>query len=259
MVETKREMMKKPVIGITPSFFPVGSIETTYSSGTYKNSVEHTVLQSSYSQWIENGGGIPVIFPFMSDTSNTYQLIQKLDGVLLSGGDDLTPSFYDESPLNENCKGNLNRTWIETAIIREAIRQKKPIFGICRGQQQCNVVFGGTLYQDIPAQLTTSVSHASMGVLYVHDVIPQDKHSINEVFGHKQFSTNSSHHQSVKKVGSNGKIIALADDGIIESIYWEEYRTLTVQWHPERLYNDEVALRLSQKFIDLCAGRTSKW
>lgn len=252
-------MKKKPLIAITSTICPKDTIEYRTIGGSFRNAVETSVLQSAYSNWIEKAGGIPVTIPIPLYTSEIISLIEKVDGVLLSGGDDLAPSFYNERPLAPNCNGDLRRTWIETVVIRDAIQLKKPIFGICRGIQQLNVVLGGSLYQDIPIQMGNAIEHSQSGMLYAHTVLVESNEFTNQFFGKSSFQTNSSHHQAIKKVGDGGIVLATAEDGVIEAVTWKKYRAIGVQWHPERIPNDEVSQRLANWFVDICANRATIW
>ncbi|MDK9699455.1 MAG: gamma-glutamyl-gamma-aminobutyrate hydrolase family protein [bacterium] len=112
-----------------------------------------------YMNFVTLGGGIPVIVPIAKSTDTMGAILDRVDGVLLSGGDDVAPSFFAEKPLSRECTGNLPRTWSETALIREAVARKLPLFGICRGIQQLNVTFGGSLLQDLPTQAPSELNH----------------------------------------------------------------------------------------------------
>ncbi|MCX7834453.1 MAG: gamma-glutamyl-gamma-aminobutyrate hydrolase family protein [bacterium] len=250
---------KKPMIAISPSICQRETIEYHSANGSFRNYTETAVLQSAYTNWIESAGGIPITIPVLKFTSQIHEFLESLDGVLLSGGEDLAPSFYHEAPINDYCKGDLRRTWYETAIIREAIKLNKPIFGICRGIQQLNVVLGGTLYQDIPIQIGYEINHSQSGVLYAHPVrVCWNKISKN-IFEKDTFQTNSSHHQAIKDIGSNGITLAVTFDGVIEAMAWPQFNILGVQWHPERMDQDELSKKLASIFIDICTRQFSLW
>lgn len=204
-----------------------------------------------YLKLIMNGGGIPFVLPMMPQSDSIGEILDRCDGVLLSGGDDLSPSFFSESPLFTNSLGNLERTWHETAVVREAVARKMPLFGVCRGFQQLAVNFGGALIQDIPSQCPSELRHYSPDGLCYHEVVAE---AVGELFPRlpeQPFMTNSWHHQVPKSIG-DGTVIARAGDGIIEAAEWPKYNAFGVQWHPERVLENTVSDSLISSFVDRC-------
>ena len=133
-----------PVIGITCS---------RYAGGM-------TYLNTTYTDAVAKSGGLPVIFPTVSDEAMAEALVASVSGVILSGGEDLDPSYYGETVWNETVKVDTLRDVSDLMLMRAALDAKKPIMAICRGEQLMNVVLGGSLYQDIPTQVDTTVKHA---------------------------------------------------------------------------------------------------
>lgn len=176
------------------------------------------------------------------------------DGIIFTGGSDITPSFYGEEK-NEKCgKTNYKRDKIESQIFKAFYETGKPIFGICRGMQFINVCLGGSVYQDIKDKQT--VNHKDSVKLFnnYHDVKIEKESLLFNVFGKENFIVNSTHHQAVKTLGENLKTAAVSHDGFIES-----YESAThpfcvgVQWHPEHVFRkDNSQNKLIEMFIEKC-------
>ncbi len=207
-----------------------------------------------YMNFVLLGGGIPVILPIEPRTDFIDAVLERCDGVLLSGGDDVAPSFFNEKPLSEGSIGNLPRTWMEAAVIRSAVERKLPMFGICRGFQQLSVGFGGTLIQDIHTQLPQALTHyCSNGDCY-HKVTNLGFGELVQCFPKNQFVTNSWHHQATKTIGE-GIVVATAPDGIVEAAEWPKYKAMGVQWHPERMVNNPVTQKMAELFVAECGKK----
>ena len=229
-------MKKKIIIGITPA----------ESSGVVK-------MRTSYSQAILDAGAIPVILPHTSDKERMLEYAQMLDGLVFSGGDDVDPKYYNEEIKFDNVAVSPERDDFEFELFRIFYATKKPILGICRGEQLINVALGGKLHQHIDG-------HKQSEGREVFDrtakLTPGSRlHEICD--GASEIRTNSFHHQAVKESAPNVRISALADDMTVEAIEDTEHPFLVgVQWHPELFCrNDENARKLFEAFI--CAARNT--
>jgi putative glutamine amidotransferase len=162
----------------------------------------------------------------------------KFDGLVLLGGRDISPFFYGEE-LSYSHAPDDNRDFIEWQLIRRAMNQQLPIFGICRGHQMINVAHGGALYQDIYRQGAT-VDHPGTHRVKMSGALAM--HAATDI-------VNSLHHQAVRFIPDGFKVLGRSHDGIIESIY--KTGVLGVQWHPEILYKyDARWIELFQWFVD---------
>ncbi|WP_334332585.1 MULTISPECIES: gamma-glutamyl-gamma-aminobutyrate hydrolase family protein [unclassified Companilactobacillus] len=200
-------------------------------------------------------GGIPVGLPYLP-VDKINQLVEKMDGIIFSGGPDIDPSFMGEEPIPQLRVTNRDRDLFEIALIRTAVAKKIPIFGICRGAQMIDVALGGTLYQDLPTQYS--------GKLLKHEQsAPGDQptHFVRVDFNSKLYKSigdnvyvNSRHHQAIKSVPDHLKVVATASDGVIEAIENEDATIQAVQWHPENLWQkDSRQLTLFSDFINRTA------
>ena len=130
-------------------------------------------------------------------------------------------------------------------LIREAVKQGKPILAICRGMQVVNVTYGGTLYQDIPSQYDTEIQHHRIVKdleIYHETNLEPDSYLANVLGEWQAIKVNSSHHQSVKDLAEGFRIVGRAPDGTVEAMENKDASILCVQWHPERMFlngNDE--------------------
>lgn len=234
---------KKPVIGLTSSFMTHEDRELVFLPHAYFDAVRHF-------------GGIPVLIPVFASREELNFLLDRCDGLILTGGDDIDPSLYGEEKLNDTIVIAPERDSQEGLVIDMALARNLPIFGICRGIQMMNVHLGGTLYQDIPAQIPSDIAHSMAKPHHrtCHEcrVIPGTP--LHDLCGCHSFNVNSHHHQAVKDVAPGFVVIGLSEDGIIEAIYdpakpfcWG------VQWHPEKIWDiEENSAKLFEAFLESC-------
>ena len=187
-------------------------------------------------------GALPIVLPFPDDTTLSEEYanaaVKLFDGLLLSGGQDVDPTLYDEEPVRALGVVIRQRDVYEIALVRAAVKAGKPVFGICRGMQVINVALGGTLYQDLPTQNPASfVKHrqeAPEGYpTHNIDILPDTR--LASLFGTTHY-VNSLHHQAVKDLAPGLKATAFSKDGVIEAIESPTHNILAVQWHPEIMW-----------------------
>jgi len=236
----------KPLIGIT----------MTTNNGQY-------CINEAYVKSVIQAGGIPVNIPFGVE-ADVQQLLNRLDGLLLTGGVDVHPHFFDEEPHIKIGQIMLARDEVELELTEAALKKKMPIFGICRGIQLLNVALGGSLYQDINAQYEqTPILHsqnARRGEA-THFIEIKQNSKLHEILGKEKIAVNSYHHQALKRVADVFTVTATASDGIIEAIEMKDYPyCVAVQWHPEEmaLVGDEFSEKLFKSFINACVSIIEK-
>lgn len=229
--------MVKPIIGITPDFNPgnredMGGTEPTY------------FLRARYLQAVQDAGGVPVVLPLVRGVTQQEFLLQRLDGLLVTGsGSDLSPELYGERQRHPFKRMSEDRAHLELGLSKLAFRHALPTLGICGGMQSMNVALGGTLIQDIPSQLPRTIQHRPQksATKTVHLIHIEPNSLLRRIARKSSIPVNSSHHQSVKSVPSSLQVTAHASDGVIEAIeasthpFW-----LGVQWHPEYLYRQDA-------------------
>ena len=183
-------------------------------------------------------------------------IYQRLDGLLLPGGVDVDPALYGEARHPELGKVNDALDEAELVLTRWALEDDLPLLGICRGIQVLNVAAGGSLYQDVPAQIPGALQHRFSSSKYPRDhrghavrIRPDSR--LAQVFGAVDLAVNSRHHQAVKDVAPGFVVTAQAPDGVIEGLEKPEARfAVGVQWHPESLAaSDPQMLALFQALV----------
>lgn len=210
----------------------------------------------SYLQAIQVAGGIPVMLPFAEQVEDITAIVDLLDGLLLTGGQDVDPLLFNEEKIGLCEVPNKAKDSLELGLINEMCRRDKPIFGICRGMQILNVHLGGTLYQDLQTQCKSDINHEqklpydvpSHGIKIMKHTVLYDILKKTEIF------VNSYHHQAIKSIATGLSVLAKSDDGVIEAVSMPDKRfVLAVQWHPEFMYQmDQDQMLLFQSFVDHC-------
>jgi putative glutamine amidotransferase len=240
-------MSKRPLIGIT-------AFETKYIHPP------HSPLYATgqrYVRAIEDAGGLPVIMSPALSNDTLGSIFARLDGLLLSGGGDIDPSIYGEEAHSTIWGLDMNRDRAELAMARWAADTRKPILCICRGIQVLNVALGGSLVQDIASMVPDALTH-----MFDEKDTPREKTThpvhvapdslLSQLLQADEAAVNSWHHQSLKRVANDLKVVAKAPDGIVEAVELAGHRfALGVQWHPEWLYQQQPEMaRLFTGLID---------
>jgi len=195
-----------------------------------------TVVSDTYIQSVLDAGGTPVVIPIMTNVSVLEDLVKDIDGLVMVGGDDVNPSYYNEKAIPNVNEIDSVRDIYDFILLKLATDRNIPILGICRGMQVLNVAFGGSLYQDIPIQVKSNIEHKQKQTrdIATHDVIIEADSKLASILGTTRVKTNTYHHQSVKAIAPNFKVTAKTEDGIIEAMEAYPNRSiLAVQWHPE--------------------------
>jgi putative glutamine amidotransferase len=239
---------RSPTIGITCSTFQRDQGQRPPNTGQ----------NQSYVDAVIRAGAAPLLIPNVTDRTLLRTLYDLLDGLLLSGGGDIDPSYYGES-RHEACGIPYpERDETELALIQWAIEEGKPLLAICRGIQVLNVALGGTLYQDLQAQAPEAERH-NWSPGYPRDYIahsvsigPQTR--LSRIVGADPLPVNSFHHQAIKDVAPGLTVTARAPDQIIEAVEANGNTFVVgVQWHPEGLAREDArAQRLFDALVTAC-------
>ena len=228
----------KPVVGVMP---------------LWDDEKESLWMLPGYLDGLEEAGATPIIFPLSEDKEEIVRLMDLCDGILLTGGHDVSPSLYGEAPLEGKVSCCAKRDEMERIVLEEAILKDKPLLGICRGIQFVNAALGGTLYQDLPSQHPSETEHHQTPPydVPVHDVSIVKGTSLHKILGEEKIAVNSYHHQAVKDLAPELKIMAEAEDGIVEAVCRPENKFLwALQWHPEFSHKtDENSRKIFSAFV----------
>ena len=224
------ETDRQPVIGITGNY---EDLTCKLGQGYYKSVVA--------------AGGVPVIIPPVADTDTIVNTLERIDGLILSGGGDFNPLWTGEEPSTKLGGINKERDLPELLITRLAYNRQIPMLGICRGIQTLAIALGGEVAQDISDAATVKHSQNADRSEATHSVTIEPDSILAQLYNHERIAVNSFHHQAVKAAGEKFRVVAKATDGIIEAIESSEFKSiLGVQWHPECL---ETGLPLFQWLV----------
>jgi putative glutamine amidotransferase len=217
--------VKRPIIGIT------------LGDGTEPG--VHA-LRADYLRSVEQARAVPVALPALP-AQDAALVLDRLDGVLLSGGADVDPVLYGQTPHPKLRHVDRRRDDFELALVREALRRDRPLLAICRGQQVLNVALGGTLLQDIPSELGVVADHDAPGerTSRPHAVEVLAHTRLRAILDRDELDVNSIHHQAVDRLGDGLEVSARSPvDGVIEGLEVPGSRfVVAVQWHPESFWN----------------------
>ena len=244
----------KPLIGVTTSELRPGELATLRRHGEPPHA--EMALGIPYVRAIEAAGGVPVVMPPLAP-AGVPALLARLDGLLLSGGPDLSPVAYDQPPHSQLGSTEPRLDVFEYVIVREALRLGLPMLGICRGAQAMNVARGGTLHQHLPEVVGEAIAHRQSEVgrctTHVVDVLAGSR--LAGVVGSGRLRVNSFHHQAVDRLGSGLHASARAPDGTIEAIEDPAQRfVVAVQWHAEALVEDGAHRALFEALVTAAGG-----
>jgi putative glutamine amidotransferase len=218
----------QPLIGVT------GRPKEILSAGA---DVRSYVVFHMYTDSILSAGGVPIMF--VPTSSNLIDgMLDRLDGVLFTGGGDIAPERYgqDRHPMVRDV--DHERDEFEIALIRKAKERKMPSLAICRGLQIANVAFGGTLVQDLPSHGANGHDLIGDHAYHPHSIARiEDGSRIASIIGAGDHGVNSIHHQAVEEVGDGLRVVASAADGTVEALESvdPDWPLIAVQWHPEFL------------------------
>ena len=199
----------------------------------------------TYIQAVVRAGGLPLLIPHLEDTSLLRAVYERLDGLLLTGGEDIHPGHFGEA-IHERCRSiSPERDATELPLARWAIQEGKPLLGVCRGIQVLNVALGGSLYQDIGSQCPAAGRHdwypGFPRSLLAHSAALVDGTHLGRILGAATLEVNSLHHQSIKDLAPALRMAAVAPDGIVEAVEGRDHPfAIGVQWHPEELAGTDV-------------------
>ncbi|GGD12289.1 gamma-glutamyl-gamma-aminobutyrate hydrolase family protein [Pontibacillus salipaludis] len=235
----------KPLIGISGSII--------IDQGGRFPGYDRAYVNNDYVQSVLRAGGVPFILPVLEDDETVRAQASAMDGLVLSGGQDINPLLYNEEPRPKQGSPFPERDHSEAILAKEMIRQGKPVFAICRGVQILNVTYGGSLYQDVSYMDGEPLKHDQYNKPWQesHTITTEPDSVMREQFGEKTI-TNSFHHQSIKDVAPGFRATAFAADGVIEAIEKEDGEgfVIGVQWHAEMMTRKHERMqKLFNRFV----------
>jgi len=193
----------------------------------------------SYVEALESAGLVPLVVPPLASPESAATILDAVDGLMLTGGEDVNPSRFGAHPHPKLKAVNDRRDSTEISLLLEAKRRRTPVLGVCRGVQLVNVALGGTLIQDIGAECPGALDHddGSPRKARTHEISVESGSLTAKALGVTHCAVNSLHHQAVKDVGAGLRVSATSSDGIIEGLESadDDWWMIAVQWHPEEM------------------------
>jgi len=206
---------------------------------------ERAGVNGAYLRAVSAAGGAALVLTQLSAPDSAEVLLDGLDGLVLTGGEDVDPSLYFSERSTKLGATDTDRDHFEVALFREAQRRGLPVLAICRGIQLVNVALGGTLWQDLPSERPGKVRHAEAGArdLRTHSINVAPESRLREALGRATLEVNSFHHQAIRDLAPALVATAWSDDDLIEGVESEpgDAWLLGVQWHPEEMHADRRA------------------
>lgn len=223
------------------------------SAGRRNEAAQQTHIQTviigtniHYVEAIERAGGAPVLIPGIANEAALAAIMDVADGLLLTGGGDVSSLLFGEEPHRTARYHDPIRDEMELTVTRLALEREMPILGVCRGIQLLNIALGGTLIQDIPSEVKDACNHyaAPVAPVLLHSVEIEPDSLLARVMGSETKAVNSYHHQAVKDLGRGLRVNCRARDGVIEGIESDSGRpVLAVQFHPEEIAGQNRAFQ----------------
>ncbi len=236
-------MKTHPIIGFTLDYENAGG----YSKMPWY------ALRENYMTSVSAQVAIPIALPHEPELAAHY--LELIDGLIITGGAfDVPPEMYGQSTVHKTVTTKERRTAFEHAITTGALRQHKPILGICGGEQLLNVILGGTLIQHIPDSIPNALAHEQPNPRTEagHNVQIKQGTLLHKIIGAEEIAVNSAHHQAVATVGEDVIINAVAPDGVIEGIEYTKHPfCIGVEWHPE-YHITPADTRVFEAFVAAC-------
>lgn len=244
-------LSQRPIIGVVGALFERRNASTISGIGR------------SYLAAVEAAGGIPLLIHLTADQAVLDAHYQRCDGLVFCGGGDIAPVHYGQTPHPLLGAVEELRDQVELHLARRAVADRKPVLGICRGIQLLNVALGGTLYQDINAELPGTLNHRESSqrndrAYLAHPLTLARDSWLAEILGATTIEVNTLHHQAVRDVAPGLRVVGHAPDGVIEAVEGEGDTFIAgVQCHPEELWQSAEPRwkRLFTGFIERVAPR----
>ncbi len=232
-----------PLIGITSNYLP----EDDGKFGTIQ-------VGESYVQAVIHAGGIPLVIPVGLAAEDLQSLMERLDGVIFTGGSDIDPVRFNGIPHPRVYGIDERRDGLEIQMVQMAAETGKPFLGICRGIQVINVALGGGLFTDIADQMSGALKHDYYPDVprnhLAHAITVEADSSLAQILGGSSFEVNSLHHQGLDQAATGLRVVAKSPDQLIEAVELPGHPFgLGVQWHPEWLQEYTPQRQIFQSLI----------
>ncbi len=234
----------RPFIGVNADFVPAG-----------KRGSARIQLHAGYPDAVALAGGFPVVLPPFGPEVDLEPVLDRLDGVVLTGGLDLDPRRHGLPTHHAVLALPERRDSADRALVRQILDRQMPVLAVGLGVQQLNVALGGTLYLHLPEDLPRGLPHLYLtGGPHRHLVLLEPGTRLDEIYGGGELRVNSQHHQAVRELCDGLRVSARAPDGVVEAIESTDpnWFCVGVQWHPESETASALDLQLFECFVQAC-------
>jgi putative glutamine amidotransferase len=231
----------RPLIGINTDYFAASK---TYAA--------HARVNAGYFDAVFASGGMPILLPPLGKEAEIDAMLDKLDGIVLTGGLDMDPRRNGQAMTNSIQPMADRRETNDRILVRRVIEREIPVLAIGVGMQQLNVLTGGSLFLHLPTDVPKSMPHFDpSGGPHRHIIMLEPNTKIDEIYGGGELRVNSRHHQAICTLGKGMRIGAKAPDGVIEAIESEDqdWFCMGVQWHPEADTASALDMQLFECFV----------
>jgi putative glutamine amidotransferase len=231
---------------------PLIGINTDYRANV-KGRSPHSLIHGGYFDVLLAANAIPVIIPPLVKEADLLPILDRLDGVMLTGGDDLDPRKMSLAPHPSITVMSERRENHDRLLCRLVQQRRMPVLGIGLGAQELNVVNGGGIYIHLPEDMPRGIPHRDpQGGAHRHTVVMEPGTRMEEIYGPGEIRVNSYHHQGIRKLAPIFRVGAVAPDGLIEAYEGKEsgWWVVGVQWHPENEGNISLDMQLIEAFTD---------
>jgi putative glutamine amidotransferase len=240
----------------TMKYRPLIGINTDYRASA-KGRTPYCQISSGYFDCLMAANALPVFIPPLIKESDLAQILDRVDGLMLTGGDDLDPRKLGMSPHPSVTLMNERRELSDRVLCRMAQQRRMPTLGIGVGMQELNVMAGGGLFVHLPEDMPKGIPHRDLhGGAHRHTVVMQPGSRLEDIYGPGEIRVNSYHHQGVRKLAPIFRVAALAPDGLIEGFEGKDHSwwVTGVQWHPENEGNISLDMQLIEAFVAAAAS-----
>jgi putative glutamine amidotransferase len=235
-------MQRRPLIGMNADF-----------RGQHQGVPAYSFLAAGYYDSIAAVGGLPVIVPVMEDEAALHQILDTLDGFVLTGGADLDPR-NDGFHLHSSVKPmDPRRERFDRKLAMEICERKMPVFGIGVGHQLLNVIQGGDLYYHIPLDVPNALPHLdTQDPNHRHSLVVESDSILGRVYGEGEIRVTSRHHMAVARLADGFRCTARCQDGIVEAFESErmDWFAMGTQFHPESMAASALDIRIFEEFVE---------
>ena len=235
---------------------PLIGINTDYRTAA-KGRTAHSALASGYYDCLLSAGAVPILLPPLAKEQDLSPILERLDGVFLTGGDDLDPKKMGLAPHPSVAVMAEKRETADRLLIKLAQQRRMPVLGVGLGMQLINVVNGGGVYIHLPEDMPRGLTHRDpKGGINRHTVVVEPGTRLEDIYGPGEIRVNSYHHQGIRRLAPIFRVGAVAPDGLIEAYEGRDpgWWVTGVQWHPEHEANAALDMPLIEAFASAAAS-----